>query len=111
MRNQRGTKENTLSRYSIIINDALGGLGVDPSLYDAESIRIFILSRTRGRSRGTAKEVVSVMRMFLRYLIAQGRCRTGIDDAVPTIAMWRLSALPRYLPAADVRARDRHLQA
>ena len=25
-----------------------------------------------------------------------------MDDAVPTIAMWRLSALPRYLPSADV---------
>ena len=25
-----------------------------------------------------------------------------MDDAVPTVAMWRLSALPRYLPAADV---------
>jgi site-specific recombinase XerD len=102
MRNQRGTKENTLSRYGIIIKDVLGGLGADPSLYDAESIRTFILSRTKGRSRGTAKEVVSVIRMFLRYLIAQGRCRTGMDDAVPTFAMWRLSALPRYLPAADV---------
>ena len=51
MRNQRGTKENTLSRYSIIITDVLGGLGADPSRYDAESIRTFILSRTRGRSR------------------------------------------------------------
>jgi integrase/recombinase XerD len=42
------------------------------------------------------------MRMFLRYLIAEGKCRTGLDDAVPRLAMWRLSALPRYLPAADI---------
>jgi integrase len=102
MRNQCGSKENTLSRYGIIIKDVLAGLGTDPGLYDAASIRTFILSRTKGRSRGTAKEVVSVLRMFLRYLIAEGKCRTGMDDAVPTVAMWRLSALPRYLPAADV---------
>jgi site-specific recombinase XerD len=102
MRNQRGSKEETLSRYSIIIKDVLRGLGADPSLYDAESIRTFVLSRTKGRSRAIAKEVVSVMRMFLRYLIACGMCRTGMDDAVPTIATWRLSALPRYLPPADV---------
>jgi integrase/recombinase XerD len=102
MRNQRGSKENTLSRYGIVIKDVLAGLGNDPSLYDAASIRAFVLSRTKGRSRGTAKEVVSVLRMFLRYLIAEGKCRTGMDDAVPTVAMWRLSALPRYLPAADV---------
>ena len=42
------------------------------------------------------------MRMFLRHLIAEGKCRTGLDDAVPSLAMWRLSALPRYLPAADI---------
>jgi len=102
MRNQRGTKENTLIRYGIVIKDVLGELGTDPSLYDAGSIRTFILSWTKGLSRGATKEVVTVMRMFLRYLIAQGRCRTGMDEAVPTIAMWRLSALPRYLPATDV---------
>jgi site-specific recombinase XerD len=102
MRNQRGIKENTLLRYGIVIKDILGDLGTDPSLYDAASIRAFILSRTKGKSRSAVKEVVTVTRMFLRYLIANGKCRTGMDDAVPTFAMWRLSTLPRYLPSADV---------
>jgi integrase/recombinase XerD len=102
MRSQRGTQESTLHRYSVVIMNALEALGADPGRYDAESIRNFILSQTRGRSRGIAKEVVSVTRMFLRYLIAQGKCRPGMDDAVPTIAMWRLSALPRYLPVEDI---------
>jgi site-specific recombinase XerD len=102
MRNQRGIKENTLLRYGIVIKDVLKDLGTDPSLYDAASIRVFILSRTKGKSRSTVKEVVTVTRMFLRYLIANGRCRIGMDDAVPTFAMWRLSTLPRYLPSADV---------
>jgi site-specific recombinase XerD len=102
MRSQRGTQDKTLSRYGTVINDALGALGADPSRYNAKSIRSFVLSRTKGRSRSTGKEVVSVTRMFLRYLIAQGTCRIGMDDAVPTLAMWRLSALPRYLPASDI---------
>jgi integrase/recombinase XerD len=102
MRNQRGIKENTLLRYGIIIKDVLGDLGTDPSLYDAASIRASILSRTKEKGRSAVKEVVTVTRMFLRYLIANGRCRTGMDDAVPTFAMWRLSTLPRYLPSADV---------
>ena len=102
MRCQRGTKENTLRSYGVIIKDALEVLGKDPTCYRAEPIRTFILSRTQGASRAKAKELVSAMRMFLRYLIAQGNCRTGMDDAVPTLAMWRLSALPRYLPPADV---------
>jgi integrase/recombinase XerD len=102
MRCQRGTQERTLRQYRAVINDALDTLGADPGCYEAQAIRTFILSRTQGKSRTNAKEVVSVMRMFLRYLIAQGECRPGLDDAVPTLAMWRLSALPRYLPAADI---------
>ena len=102
MRSQRGTQEGTLRQYGVVIKDALEVLGTDPRLYRAESIRTFILSRTKGRSGASAKEVTSVMRMFLRHLIAEGKCRTGLDDAVPRLAMWRLSALPRYLPAADI---------
>ncbi len=102
MRCQRGTQEKTLREYSSVIKKAVQALGADPRRYSPESIRTFILSQTRGRSRANAKEVVSVTRMFLRYLVAQGECRTGMDDAVPTLAMWRLSTLPRYLPAADI---------
>jgi site-specific recombinase XerD len=102
MRCQRGTKENTLHRYGVVLKDALETLGPDPARYRAESIRTFILGRTEGRTRANAKEVTSVTRMFLRYLVAEGKCRAGLDDAVPTLAMWRLSALPRYLPAADI---------
>jgi integrase/recombinase XerD len=102
MRRQRGTQENTLHRYGVVLKDVVKVLGTDPRCYRAESIRKFILSRTKGRSRTNAKEVTSVTRVFLRYLVAEGKCRVGLDDAVPTLAMWRLSALPRYLPAADI---------
>jgi len=43
-------------------------------------------------------------KLFGCYLIAEGRCRTGLDEAVPRFAMWRLSALPRYLPKADIES-------
>jgi integrase/recombinase XerD len=102
MRRLRGTQEDTLHRYGVVLKDALEALGSDPGRYRAELIRTFILSQTEGRTRANAKEVTSVTRMFLRYLVAEGKCRTGLEDAVPTLAMWRLSALPRYLPAADV---------
>jgi site-specific recombinase XerD len=102
MRCQRGTQERTLRKYGVVVQEVLETLGADPQLYRAESIRAFILSRTKGRSRWKVKEATSVTRMFLRYLIAEGRCRTGLDEAVPRIAMWRLSELPRYLPTADI---------
>ena len=40
--------------------------------------------------------------MFLRFLIAEGKCSVGLDAAIPAVAHWRLSSLPRYLQAEDV---------
>jgi site-specific recombinase XerD len=40
--------------------------------------------------------------MFLRFLIADGRCRPGLLGAIPIVPNWRLSSLPRYLPPEDV---------
>lgn len=102
MRRYRGTKGSTFLNYAPVIKDALETIGADPSRYDAESLRTFVQKRTKDGSRSKNKLIVSVMRVFLRFLIAQGQCRPGLDDAIPTIAMWRLSTLPRYLAATDV---------
>jgi integrase len=40
--------------------------------------------------------------MFLRYLVSQGKCRAGLDTAIPTIAGWRLASLPRCLSTDEV---------
>src|SRR6266496_4240779 len=51
---------------------------------------------------GRAKTIVTAVCMFLRFGIAIGRCRPGLDHALPTIAQWRLASLPKYLPAETV---------
>ena len=48
------------------------------------------------------KTMTTALRGYLRFLTAQGICRPWLDRAVPTVPQWRLSALPRYLPPADV---------
>ena len=40
--------------------------------------------------------------MFLRYLIAQGKCPAVLEAAIPRVAHWRLSSLPRYLRSEDI---------
>src|ERR1700730_1145188 len=40
--------------------------------------------------------------MFLRFLIAEGYCRSSLLGAIPVVPHWRLSSLPRYLPSEDV---------
>jgi site-specific recombinase XerD len=40
--------------------------------------------------------------MFVRFLIADGQCAVGLDAAIPTLAQWRLAALPRHLGVEEV---------
>ncbi len=98
----RGVTEQTLRNYRPIILDVLTTLDGRPEQLEATSLRAFILDRANRHGKGKAKNVVTATRMFVRFLIASGRCAPGLDDAIPTIAMWRLSTLPQYLPADDV---------
>jgi len=46
--------------------------------------------------------MVTALRAFMRFLIAVGLCPVGLDAAIPTVACWHLSTLPRYLQAKEV---------
>lgn len=98
----RGLAVWTIRRYESLVVKMLPTLGGDPRVYDAGSIRRALLTFTRDMSRAYAKCHVSALRAFVRFLAVEGRCRPSLDHAVPTIPTWRLSALPQYLPAADV---------
>lgn len=103
MRHCRGVTDSTLRGYRPVIRDAIEALGGNPVDYTAPSLRAFVLKATKGASRSQGKQVVTAMRNFLRYLIAQGRCRAGLEGSIPTLAMWRVASLPRYLPAAEIQ--------
>lgn len=102
MRQHRGVTPTTLEIYRRILIDALSALGSDPRKYDARGVREFVLDRSKRHGRSKAKLVMTAMRAFLRYLVASGVCHPGLDGAVPTIAGWRLAALPRPLSSAEV---------
>ncbi|MCI0416049.1 tyrosine-type recombinase/integrase [bacterium] len=40
--------------------------------------------------------------MLLQFLIAEGKCVTGLESSIPVVAHWRLSSLPRYLQPEEV---------
>jgi site-specific recombinase XerD len=67
---------------------------------DAHSLREFI--REKGCKHATAKIGMTALRLFIRFLITEGKCAAGLDGAIPHIAQWRLSSLPRYLQEEDV---------
>ena len=104
MRQERGACDATIHNYSIYIRELLSSLGEDPTRYDPQSLRRCVLqiSQRNGRGVETAKTSTKGVRMFLRFLIATGQCRVGLDRAIPTVAHWRLASLPRHLPAAAI---------
>ena len=102
MRAQRGTLDITLNNYRRPLLELLDELGSDPSAFDAKGLRAFLVRRVGVSSAAKAKNIATALRMFLRFLIARGHCAPGLEHAVPTVAMWRLVSLPRYLPAEEV---------
>lgn len=102
MRRQRGTCDATLYGYSIPVRDLLKKLGEDPAMFDAQKLRQFILDTNQRCGWASAKKCTTAARMFLRFLIADGRCAAGLEGAIPVLAHWRLSSLPRYLQTEEV---------
>lgn len=98
----RGIQPSTLTNYRHHLIDLLTHLGEVPEQFNADQLRTFILTYAERSSLATAKARTKTTRAFLRFLIATGRCPIGLEAAVPKLAEWRLSTLPRYLPPADV---------
>ena len=102
MREQRGTSDRTLFNYSLPLRELMQHLGQDIRKLDARLLRQFVLQRSRRPQWARIKCCTTALRMFLRFLIAEGLCRPGLLGAVPVVAHWRLATLPRYLAPEDV---------
>jgi site-specific recombinase XerD len=102
MHAQRGTLDITLDNYRLTLLNLLQTLGDRPDRYDANTLRAFVLDQASRHGPGHAKQVVTAVRMFLRFLVAMGQCAAGLDQAIPTIAHWRLARLPKYLSGEAV---------
>lgn len=102
MRVRRGIADATISNYCMPIRQMLKCLGEDPGEYDAQGLRRFVLEHSRQSGWAATKRCTTAVRMFIRFLVADGQCGAELEHAVPIVAHWRLSALPRYLPSKDV---------
>lgn len=99
----RGVAESTLRSYCRHVREFLGTVGEDPARYEARALRGFLLGYDKHHGRTNAHNASIALRAFLRFLVAEGKCAPGLDTTIPPIIKWRLSSLPRYLPADDVR--------
>ncbi len=105
---ERGLAEATVTSYASVARlflfhrCAIGG--VDLGGLTGGEVTGFVLAESADRSVGSAQYVACGLRAFLRFAYVTGRTDTQLDAAVPKIASWRLSGVPRSISDAEVEA-------
>ena len=97
----RGLAPVTVDRHERLLKQMLPALGADTGQYTAATVRVAVLEQIRGRRPAYAKTFVGALRIYLRFLATSGVCQPGLDHALPTVAEWKLSSLPRYLDSGQ----------
>lgn len=101
---ERGLSPESVCCYSDQVKAFLAAAGGPDAVsgLDAARVTAFMVDHSRGRNTWSAKAMVTSLRAFLRFAHATGRTAVPLAGAVPAVASWRLSALPRGLPAAEI---------
>ena len=102
MTRHRGVAAATVYGYQHYLRPLLAALGEDPAAYQPARIRAFVIHHLARTGRADVKCSVTVIRAYLRFLVAEGRIPAGLVHCVPTVPQRRLSSLPRYLESADI---------
>jgi site-specific recombinase XerD len=63
----------------------------------------FVLSSVHTMSPSRAKLLVGALRSFFRFLLSRGEIAKDFTGAVPSVADWRLSSVPKGIDPKDVR--------
>ena len=101
---ERGLSPVTVRCYSKQAKYFLAAIGGQEAVSGLAAGRVtaFMVGWSRDCSSGAAKAMVTSLRSFLRFAHATGRTAVPLAGAVPAVASWRLSALPRGLEAAEI---------
>jgi Phage integrase, N-terminal SAM-like domain len=103
---ERGLSRSTLLDYPKIarqfLKDRFGSKSVQVKTLQPRDIHRFIIHHLKTGSRGQAKRVVSALRSLLRFLRQRNKITIDLAAAVPGVADWRFSHLPRSIPQWQV---------
>ena len=103
LRRHRGLREPTLRNSDYCLRWLLLRLGDNPETLDASSIRTAMLTRAQSVSYSQVSSECTVLRSYLRFLAANGLCRPGLVEAVPSIARRPAASLPATSTTASSR--------
>ena len=106
---ERGLAEVTVRNYADMVRpfvaSRLNMAGeLDLRSLSAADVLAFVLAQCPHRRPGSAKLLVTALRSLLGYLHVVGLIARPLAPVVPSVAGWRLAALPRGLEAEQVTA-------
>ncbi len=105
---ERGCSDWTVGNYSRHIDRFLTQLfGAGPVRFErlrAQHVIAFVQQEAGRNGRGYILQVVTGLRSFLRFLRYRGDISTDLAAAVPPVANWQKTDLPKHLPADAVQA-------
>jgi site-specific recombinase XerD len=102
----RGLAEATVRRYVKLarsfLSQRLAGQGGLESLSGTDVVA-FLLAESERLSTGSVKGRVGELRSLLRFLYVQGLTSRPLAVALPPVAGWRDTGVPKAIPAGDVQ--------
>lgn len=110
--NERNLSPGSLPHFRLharrFLTEKFGDGPLTLSLLRAPDVTAFIQRHAHDHGPFNARHLVRTTRSLLRYLHYKGLVETDLSLAVPKVARWRLSTLPKHLPATQVRQVLRH---
>jgi len=107
LREERGLARATIVNYvpfiRLFLKDRFGDGRVTLSRLRASDVVGFVQHQAPHLHRKRAKLMTSALRSFLRYLRYRGEITLDLAAAVPVVANWSMSSIPRAIPADQVR--------
>jgi site-specific recombinase XerD len=105
---ERGLSTTTGTRYRPYIqrflHERFGNTPMRFCELCSQDIDRFLLRHARERTPKAAQLMVTSVRSFLRFLFRYGETKSDLSSAVPTVAAWRLSEVPKYIKPEEVES-------
>ena len=106
LRSERGLSRCSVANYLPIARrflvDQFGNQAPRLDMLCQQDVNRFVLRHAQMGMCGQAKKMVTALRSFLRFLHQRGATSINLAAAVPGVAGWRLSHLPKSLPPEQV---------
>ena len=107
LRRSRGAADETCRGYTRYVLEFLtsrfGGDRVDVERIRPSDVVEFVTAKSAHLQPRSVQQVAAALRALFRFLRVEGACDARLADAIPTVAAWRLSTLPRSLGDEQLR--------